>query len=63
MHQATQLRIAFPTRLADLDAVGRRLIPMDSNFNSPEYKDTSYRTRRLSIGELSKEFQIGNQIP
>lgn len=60
MNQAWQKGMAFPTKLAHLNAFGQRLIPMDTNFNSPEYKDIPYRTRRLAIGEISKEFQIGN---
>lgn len=63
MHQAWQKGRTFPTKLAHLNAFGQKLIPMDTNLNSPEYKDTPYRTRRLAIGEISKEFQIGNQIP
>lgn len=62
MQQASKIGRQFPTKLAHLNAIGQTLIPMDTNYNSLEYKDTHYRARRLAIGEMSKNFQIGTQI-
>jgi hypothetical protein len=62
MQRVTQTMRNIPLRLSALDNIGHKLIPMDLNYDSAEYKDIPYRQRRLMIGEMSKQHRMNNQI-
>ncbi len=59
MLKMVQQSLKMPTRLYDLDRIGEKLIAMDTNYDSIEYRDPIFRKRRLTIGEIAKWHRMG----
>jgi hypothetical protein len=59
MLKIVEQSLKTPTKLCDLDIIGQKLISMDTNYDSIEYRDPIFRKRRLTIGEMAKWHKMG----